>query len=133
MLNETQEIRLFGLRYRTVLVFLMIVAFVIISLMALTLPSILTPGQSPAAVDDLLSRFHNSWIRLFVLSVLLGVISPLRPHGFSYFSTRQRLRAPTTQSHPREPLRRMLTIDMKGDHYHQCAASRILELPSQSP
>ncbi len=137
MLNETQEIRLFGLRYRTVLVFLMIVAFVIISLMALTLPSILTPGQSPAAVDDLLSRFHNSWIRLFVLSVLLGVILTASVLTvFSYFSTRQRLaRIRTTSKAILESLvGGVLTIDMEGRiTIINRAASRILELPSQSP
>jgi signal transduction histidine kinase len=137
MLSETQEIRLFGLRYRTVLVSLTIVAFVIISLMALTLPSVLSPGQSPAAVDGLLSRFQNSWIKLFVLSILLGVILTASVLTvFSYFSTRQRLaRIRTTSKAILESLvGGVLTIDTQGrTTIINRAASQILELPSQSP
>ena len=137
MLSETQEIRLFGLRYRTVLVSLTIVAFVILSLMALTLPSVLTPGQGPGAVDDLFSRFHNSWIRLFVLSVLLGVILTASVLTvFSYFSTRKRLaRIRTTSKAILESLvGGVLTVDTEGRiTIINRAASKILELPSQSP
>jgi len=137
MLSDTQEIRLFGLRYRTVLVALTIVAFVIISLMVLTFPSVLKPAQPPTTVDDLLSRFHNSWIRLFVLSVLLGVILTATVLTvFSYFATRQRLaRIRTTSKAILESLvGGVLTVDTQGRiTIINRAASRILELPSQSP
>jgi signal transduction histidine kinase len=137
MLSETQEIRLLGLRYRTVLAFLTIVAFVIISLMVLTFPAILIPEQPPTAVDEILSQFHNSWIRLFVLSILLGVILAAAVLTvFSYFATRQRLaRIRTTSKAILESLvGGVLTVDTRGRiTIINRAASRILELPSRSP
>ncbi|MGJ5814841.1 two-component system sensor histidine kinase NtrB [Paludibaculum fermentans] len=109
----------------------------IVSLMALTLPSIPTPGQSMTAVSDLFERFHHSWIRLFVLSALLGVILTASVLTvFSYFSTRKRLaRIQTTSRAILESLvGGVLTVDVAARiTIINRAASKILELPSQAP
>jgi len=137
MLSDTQEIRLFGLRYRTVLISLSIVAFAIISLLVLTLPSALTPGQTPTAAGGFLSRFHINWTRLFVLTVLLAaILTAVVLTVLSYFATREHLaRIRTTSKAILESLvGGVLTVDREGRiTIINRAASRILELPSHSP
>jgi len=137
MLNESQEIRLFGLRYRTILLLLISLASVIMLMMAVTLPSVRDPGVYTGAMEEMLGRFHNSWIRLLILSVLLGVIlTAVSLTVFSYFSTRQRLsRIRTTAKAILESLvGGVLTVDVEGRiTIINRAASQILELPSQAP
>lgn len=137
MLNESQEIRLFGLRYRTILLLLLGLAAVIILMMALTVPSVRAPGGETGAMEEILGRFHNTWIRLLVLSSFLGIVlTAVLLTVFSYFSTRQRLsRIRTTAKAILESLvGGVLTVDTEGKiTIINRAASQILELPSQAP
>lgn len=137
MLNESPDIRLFGLRYRTILLLLLALAAVIILLMAVTVPSVRAPGDHTGAVEEILGRFHNTWIRLLVLSSFLGIVlTAVSLTVFSYFSTRQRLsRIRTTAKAILESLvGGVLTVDIEGKiTIINRAASQILELPSQAP
>jgi signal transduction histidine kinase len=137
MLNESQEIRLFGLRYRTILLLLLGLAMAIILMMAVTVPSVPAPRVDTGAMEEILGRFHNTWIRLLVLSSILGfVLTAVLLTVFSYFSTRQRLsRIRTTAKAILESLAGgVLTMDIKGNiTIINRAASQILELPSQAP
>jgi signal transduction histidine kinase len=137
MLSDHQEVRLFGLRYRTIFVGLTMIGSLIVALILLGLPSANVNGQTPIAIDEVLSRIHNSWARLLVLSVILGIILTASVLTvFSYFSTTRHLtRIRTTSKAILESLvGGVLTIDMEGRiTIINRAASRILELPSKSP
>ena len=137
MLSDHQEVRLFGLRYRTIFVGLTMIGSLIVALMLLGLPSANVTGQTPIAIDEVLSRIHNSWARLLVLSAILGIILTASVLTvFSYFSTTRHLtRIRTTSKAILESLvGGVLTIDMEGRiTIINRAASRILELPSKSP
>lgn len=137
MLNESQQIRLFGLRYRTILLLLSSLAAAIILMMAVTVPSVRTLGDGTGAMEEILGRFHNTWIRLLVLSSFLGlVLTAALLTVFSYFSTRQRLsRIRTTARAILESLvGGVLTVDIEGKiTIINRAASQILELPTQAP
>jgi len=137
MLRDNQDVRLFGLRYRTIFVVLTIVASLIVSLMILSQPSASITGKEPLALDELLSRIQSSWVRLFALSALLGIILTASVLTvFSYFSTTRHLtRIRTTSKAILESLvGGVLTVDTEGRvTIINRAASRILELPSQPP
>ena len=137
MLSDHQEVRLFGLRYRTIFVGLTMIGSLIVALMLLGLPSANVTGQTPIAIDEVLSKIHNSWARLLVLSAILGIILTASVLTvFSYFSTTRHLtRIRTTSKAILESLvGGVLTIDMEGRiTIINRAASRILELPSKSP
>lgn len=137
MLSDYQDVRLFGLRYRTIFVSLTIVASLIVSLMILSLPSASIIGQEPIALDELLHRVNTSWARLLALSALLGIILTASVLTvFSYFSTTRHLtRIRTTSKAILESLAGgVLTVDTEGKiTIINRAASRILELPAQSP
>ncbi len=137
MLSAYQDVRLFGLRYRTIFVALTIIASLIVSLMILSLPRESIAGQEPIALDELLRRVHSSWARLFALSGLLGIILTASVLTvFSYFSTTRHLtRIRTTSKAILESLAGgVLTVDTEGGiTIINRAASRMLELPAQSP
>ena len=137
MLSDHQEVRLFGLRYRTIFVGLTMIGSLIVALMLLGLLFVNVTGQTPIAIDEVLSRIHNSWARLLVLSAILGIILTASVLTvFSYFSTTRHLtRIRTTSKAILESLvGGVLTIDMEGRiTIINRAASRILELPSKSP
>jgi len=109
----------------------------IVALMLLSLPSANVTGETPIAIDEVLSRIHNSWARLLILSAILGIILTASVLTvFSYFSTTRHLtRIRTTSKAILESLvGGVLTIDMEGRiTIINRAASRILELPSKSP
>lgn len=137
MLNESREIRLFGLRYRTILLILLGLAAAIILMMAVTVPSVPAAEAPTGAMEEMMGRFRNTWIRLLVLSSFLGIVlTAVLLTVFSYFSTRQRLsRIRTTARAILESLAGgVLTMDIDGNiTIINRAASEILELPSQSP
>lgn len=137
MLNESQEIRLFGLRYRTILLLLLGLAAAIILMMTVSVPTVPAPEAVAGAMEEMLGRFHNTWIRLLVLSTFLGIVlTAVLLTVFSYFSTRQRLsRIRTTARAILESLvGGVLTMDIEGNiTIINRAASQILELPSQAP
>lgn len=136
MLNDHQDVRLIGLRYRTIFVGLTIIASLIVALMILSLPSASVTGEKLIAFDRLLNRVDGSWTRLLVLSVLLGfILTASVLTVFSYFSTTRHLtRIGTTSKAILESLvGGVLTVDTEGRiTIINRAASRILELPSQS-
>jgi signal transduction histidine kinase len=135
MLRGHQEVRLLGLRYRTIFVGLTIVASLTAALMILSLPSATLAGQQPIAVDELLSRVYTSWTRVLFLSVLLGLILTASVLTvYSYFSTTRHLtRIRTTTKAILESLAGgVLTVDTEGRiTIVNRAASRLLELPYQ--
>ena len=137
MLSDRQDVRLLGFRYRTIFVGLTMIASLIVALMILSLPSATATGARPMALDEVLSRVHSSWARLLVLTVLLGMILTASVLTvFSYFSTRQHLARikTTTKAILESLLGGVLTVDTEGRiTIINRAASRILELPSQSP
>jgi two-component system sensor histidine kinase HydH len=137
MLSDHQDVRLFGLRYRTIFVGLTMIGSLIVALMLLSLPSANVNGERPIAIDEVLSRIQNSWARLLVLSTILGMILTASVLTvFSYFSTTRHLtRIRTTSKAILESLvGGVLTIDMEGRiTIINRAASRILELPSKAP
>ena len=137
MLSDQQDVRLFGLRYRTIFVGLTMIGSLIVALMILTLPSANLTGERPIAFDEVLNRIQSSWARLLVLSVILGMILTASILTvFSYFSTTRHLtRIRTTSKAILESLvGGVLTIDMGGRiTIINRAASRILDLPAQSP
>jgi signal transduction histidine kinase len=137
MLNESGEIRLFGLRYRTILLILLGLAAAIILMMAVTVPSVPAAEAPTGAMEEMMGRFRNTWIRLLVLSSFLGIVlTAVLLTVFSYFSTRQRLsRIRTTARAILESLAGgVLTMDIDGNiTIINRAASEILELPSQAP
>lgn len=137
MLNDRQDVRLFGLRYRTIFVGLTIIASVIVALIILSVPAIFVTSGGPIALNELYSTMHTSWARLLVLSVLLGIILTASVLTvFSYFSTTRHLvRVRTTSKAILESLvGGVLTVDTDGRiTIINKAASRILELRTQSP
>ena len=54
MLSDQQDVRLFGLRYRTIFVGLTMIGSLIVALMILTLPSANLTGERPIAFDEVL-------------------------------------------------------------------------------
>lgn len=137
MLNESREIRLFGLRYRTILLILLGLAAAIILMMVVTVPPVPAAEAPTGAMEEMIGRFRNTWIRLLVLSSFLGIVlTAVLLTVFSYFSTRQRLsRIRTTARAILESLAGgVLTMDIDGNiTIINRAASEILELPSQAP
>ena len=137
MLSDHQDVRLFGLRYRTIFVSLTIIASLIVAMMVLSLPFATVTGGRPVAIDEVLSRVHTSWVRLLVLSVLLAIILTASVlTALSYFSTARHLtRIRTTSKAILESLvGGVLTVDREGRiTIINRAASRILELLSQAP
>jgi signal transduction histidine kinase len=137
MLSDHQDVRLLGLRYRTIFVVLTMIASLIVALMILSLPSATVTGARPIAIVEVLSRVHSSWARLLALSMLLGLILTASVLTvFSYFSTTQHLARirTTTRAILESLLGGVLTVDTEGQiTIINKAASRILELPSHSP
>ena len=137
MLSDQQDVRLLGLRYRTIFVVLTMIASLIVALMIVSLPSATVTGARAIALDEVLTRVHSSWARLLILSVLLGLILTASVLTvFSYFSTTQHLARirTTTKAILESLLGGVLTIDREGRiTIINRAASRILEVPTHSP
>src|ERR1035438_10314943 len=136
MLSDQQDVRLLGLRYRTIFVVLTMIASLIVALMIVSLPSATVTGDRAIALDEVLTRVHSSWARLLILSVLLGLILTASVLTvFSYFSTTQHLARirTTTKAILESLLGGVLTVDGEGRiTIINKAASRILEVPTHS-
>ncbi len=137
MLNAKEELRFFGLRYRTVFLYLSIFGSAVAGLMVLRLVQIASEHGLASSVENLLGSFRAGWMEILALTILLLIVVAFALlTAYSYLSTTERLKGIRTTS--RAILESMvggvLTFDMEGHiTIINRAAARILELPSHAP
>lgn len=133
MLRSQQEVRLFGQRYGAIFAGLVIAATILIILLSLNFPR--TQGRISAV--DALKRVRTDWIRLLIISALLGITATAAAVTvYSYFPTKKKLaKVQTTAKAILESLvGGVLTLDTEGGMtIINRAACQILEIGSEAP
>jgi signal transduction histidine kinase len=136
MLTGPQDVRLFGLRYRTIFLTLTVTALLVAALIIFSPPPPAT-GEWMIALDQLLGSAHRTWARLLVLFVILAItITASALATLSYFSTTRHLTwiRSTSKAILESLVGGVLTVDTEGQiTIINRAASRILELRSYLP